>query len=199
MKRILIILILLLSVSLSAMVFDFSLSFRTPKEEVKTIDYEIATRCSFDSLLSVEVEFERDTGKYYRSAEFFVWQYWKFLQLSGKYINIEEENLEVASVDLRLKYKTLSVGVAETWDMHPEIMLVFGKDTRKTFGIPYLIPIEFMMITNFYTNDFSKFNNETELQLSGAVSSIVNIYIRYKQRYYSSFNFSIKIGIGIKI
>ena len=83
--------------------------------------------------------------------------------------------------------------------MHPELMLVFGKDTRKTFGIPYLIPIEFMVITNFYTNNFSNFNNETELQLSGAVSSIISIYVRHKERYFDKWNWSTKIGIGIKI
>ena len=199
MKTLLIILILLFTFCLSAVTFDLTLSLRSPKDPDNSVDFEIGGRCTIDSLLSLETSFERDNGENFTDFEIFMWQYWKFLQLSGKYINIQEDSLTVASVDLRVKYKTLSLGVAETWDLHPELMLVFGKDTRHKLGIPYLIPIEFRLTTNFYTNDFQEFNNETEMQFSGAVSSIVSVYVRYKCRYYDEYNFQFKIGLGIKL
>ena len=194
-----IIIILLLTTCLSAMTFDLSLSLRSPNDASNDIDYEISARTTIDSLLSLESTVERDNGENYKSLEAFMWRYWKFLQLSGKYINVQEDNLEVASVDLRCRYKTLSLGVANVWDLHPELNIVFGKDTRHKLGIPYLIPIEFRMITNFYTNDFKQFNNETEMQFNGAVSSIVSIYLRYKARYYDEYNFQIKVGLSLKI
>ena len=199
MKQIIIILIILVAVGLNAVTFDLSMAMRTPKTDSTTVDYELSGRCSIDSLLSVEIEFERQDGEYYNNYELFAWQYYKFLQFSGKYIDIQEDDIKIISVDMRLKYKTHSIGVAEVWNLHPQINLVFGEDIHWKFGIPYLIPIEFRAVTNFYTNDFINYNNETEIQFNGSVSSIVKIYLRFKERYYDDFNFSIKIGIGITL
>jgi hypothetical protein len=198
-KIILFFLLILISIGLSAVTFDLSLAMRTPKIDSLAIDYEIGLRCTIDSLLSAEIEIERDTGEYYHNTELFVWQYWKFLQFSGKYIDIQEDDLKVISADIRIKHKTHSLGIAEVWDLHPEINLVVGEDIKWTFGIPYLCPIEFRAVTNFFTNDFKKYNNTTEIQFNGSISSIVSIYFRLKERYYDKFNFSAKIGIGIKL
>ena len=195
----LLIILLFIPIILSAVTFDLSLSLRTPKEDSLAVDYELSMRTTLDSLLSAEIDIERQSGEYYRNVEIFGWQYWKFLQLSGKYIDLQEDDLMVCSVDLRLKYKTHSIGIAESWDLHPETMLVIGEDIKWKFGIPYLIPIEFRAISNLYTNNFRDYNNETEIQFSGSVSSIISIYVRYKQRYYDKLNFQFKIGIGIKL
>jgi len=184
---------------LNAVTFDLSLAFRTPKEDSLAVDYELATRCTFDSLFSAEVQIERQNGEYYKNIEVFAWQYYKFLQLSGKYIDLQEDDIKVYSVDLRVKYKTHSAGIAESWDLHPETMIVIGEDIKWKIGIPYLIPIEFRAISNLYTSNFRDYNNETEIQFNGSVSSIVSIYLRYKQRYYDKLNFQFKIGIGIKL
>ena len=199
MKKLIIFIFIFVAFGLSAVTFDLSLAFRTPKEDSLAVDYELSMRTTLDSLLSAEIDIERQGGEYYRNVEIFGWQYWKFLQLSGKYIDLQEDDLKVCSVDLRVKYKTHSIGIAESWDLHPETMLVIGEDIKWKFGIPYLIPIEFRAISNLYTNNFRDYNNETEIQFSGSVSSIISIYVRYKQRYYDKLNFQFKIGIGIKI
>lgn len=199
MKKIIIFLFILITFSLSAIEFDLSLALRTPKQDSLSIDYEFSIRGQLDSLVSVEVEFERQGGDDYRNIELFAFQYYKFLQLSGKYINIQEDDLIVCSVDLRYKYRSHSIGIAEVWDLHPTTNLVVGEDINWKFGIPYLCPVEFQSITNFYTNNFIKYQNETEIRFSGALSSIINIYLRYKQRYYDQWNWSFKIGIGIKL
>lgn len=189
----------LIFTSLSSITLGTSLSIRTPKDDSKPIDFEVESLLGIDSLFALEVEFERQDGKYYRNLELFAWQYWKCLQFSGKYIDIQEDELNNISVDARYKNGTHSIGIAQTWDLRPETMLVAGEDIRWNFGIPYLIPIEFRAITNFYTSDFRKFNNETEVMFVGKLSSVLNIYYRYKSRYYDDYNFSMKTGIEVKL
>ena len=185
--------------SLNSLTLGTSFSIRTPKNDSKPIDYEFGTNIEIDSLMSLDVEYERQNGKYYRNLELFTWDYWKCLQFSGKYIDIQEDDLKNISVDVRYRYLSHSLGLAQTWDLRPKTMFVAGEDIRWKFGIPFLCPVEFMGITNFYTSNFAKFNNETEIRFTGKLSSILSVYFRNKVRYYDDYNFSMKIGIEIEI
>ena len=109
---------------LFSLLLETSLSIRTPKEDSVLVDYEISFRIIRDSLLSIELERERDSGINYTNIEIFTWQYWKFLQLSGKYIYIQEDDLTVCSVDLRYKYGSHSIGIAEVWDLQQTTNIV---------------------------------------------------------------------------
>jgi len=191
--------IIIASSTLNCLTLGSSLSMRSPKDDSKPLDYEICLNTRMDSLLSLDVEFERQDGKEYRNIELFTWYYWKLLQVSGKYINIEEDELENISVDTRLRWKSYSAGIAEVWDISPKTMLVFGKDIRYNFRFIGIVNTEFRLMTNFYTNNFVIFNNETEALFKTKLLTWVWATMRYKSRYYDSYKFSVKLGIELEI
>jgi diaminopimelate decarboxylase len=84
-------------------------------------------------------------------------------------------------------------------------MLVFGKTIRFSSDIKSgseildfltnsIQKIEFDSITNFYTADFQKFYNETEIKFRLKIGVRVYIFYRYKSRYYDDYIFSTDLG-----
>lgn len=195
----LILIFLLTNISLMAFNIGTELSIRSPKTTSEPLDYEFSVLSHSDSLYLLEVEFERQDGVDYRNLEAFLWRRYKFLGFTGKYINIQEDDLEIVSVDMTVKYKSHGLGLAEVWNMHPSINVVWTEDIRKSFGIPYLFPVDFMCLSNTYTNDFKEFNNELEIRFTSKLSSVISIYMRYKQRWYDEWNFSGKVGIELNL
>jgi len=205
-KILVVILFLFVSYNLYSMTFGTSILLRSPKDESKPIDYRAETYTKIDSILSISVEQERQDGDTYKNVEIFAWQYWKSFQLSGKYISIEEDSLKNISIDVRYKYKSYSAGIAQTWDLHPIPMLVFGKtirfstDVNSDSGILNVLlnsvqKVELTSITNFYTADFQNFLNETEIKFKLKVGVRIYIVYTYKSRYYDDYIFSTKLGL----
>lgn len=198
-KVILTIILICIGFNLSGLTIGTDFLIRTPNDDANALDYKIGVMGHIDSLVLLEVEFERIDNIRYNATELFLWQYYKFIQVSGKYINISRYNLHIIGFDIRFKHGTHSIGLSEMWDLHPEMMLVVGEDIKVDGGIPYLIPINFRAISNVYTNDFRKFNSEIEVVFSMSASSVIDIYLRFKQRFYDHWDFSTKIGISIKL
>ena len=205
-KILIIMLFLFMSYNLYSMTLGTSILLRSPKNKLKPIDYKMETYTKIDSILSISVEQERQDGDTYKNVELFAWQYWKNFQLSGKYISIEEDSLKNISIDVRYRYKSYSAGIAQTWDLHPIPMLVFGKtirfstDVNSGLGILDFITnsvqkIELVSITNFYTADFQNFLNETEVTFKLKVGVRIYIVYAYKSRYYDNYIFSTKLGL----
>ena len=170
----------------------------------------IAGYTKIDSVLYITTERERQNGDTYRNVELFAWQYWKSFQLSGKYISIEEDSLRNISIDIRYRYKSYSAGIAQTWDLQPTPMFVFGKtirfstDVKSGSGALDFITnsiqrIELNSITNFYTADFQNFVNETEITFRLKIGVRVYIFYTYKSRYYDDYIFSSKIGLEFEL
>jgi hypothetical protein len=100
--------------NLSSIGFGSYISLKSPKDDTKPIDYKIGTYTEIDSILSINVDQERQDGEIYKNTEIFFWQYYRMIQFSGKYISIEEDNLKNISIDLRYRYKSYSAGIAQT-------------------------------------------------------------------------------------
>lgn len=182
-----------------ASAFGGSISLRSPKDESEPLDYEFSINTHLDSLMLSELSYERQNGKYYRNVDVLVWKQYKNISVGGSYADIEEDSIKRISVDMRYVYSVFSIGIANVWNMKPAQDLVIGYKKTAKLGIPYFVPINLFIFSDTYTHDFKEVDNHTEVKLSAKISSIVSAYIKYKQRYYSKWNFQTKLGIEINI
>jgi hypothetical protein len=192
-------LILLIVSCASAFTIGSSLSIRTPKNDFEAVDYEFSINTHLDSLMLSEVTYERQNGKCYHGVDVLLWRTYKYLKFSGSYADIQEDDINRISIDGRYSYPPFSIGVANVWSLHPTQELVFGIRYENKFGIPYIFPVKVFFISDSYTADFKTISNHAELKVSAKLSSILSGYIKYKQRYYSKWNFQTKIGIEVEL
>ena len=178
--------------------FKTAVSIRNPKEDNQPADYQVSAEFFKRNTANIEIEFERENGEQYRNLLIDLQKQWKFIRIAGKRVYNQSADANIYQLDLRVSYVGFTAGIAEVWDLHPSVAFVAGTKYTKQIGLPGVTDFQLDSKSDVISKDFKQWHHETTITISGAVTSIVSIYAKFREQYYSKFDWQFKCGLIIR-
>jgi hypothetical protein len=178
--------------------FKAGMSLRNPREDGPA-DYLVSLEYFARDAITAEVEFERENGQQFQNLFIELQRQWKFVRVAGKRVYNLSANADIYQIDLRAEHSGFSVGVANTWDMRPHVAFVAGTSHTKQVGLVGIADIQIDSMADSITRDFENWNHEASLTVSAALTSVCSAFVKFREQYYSKFDWQIKCGLSFRL
>ena len=179
---------------LLATIIGLSFSVRTPNDDTKPLDYEIAVKSAKEAgnfQYFVKRDWERELGEQYIDTQFEVTQKLKPYYVGIKYIDKQSKDYKYRQARIGLSSDILDGGIAITGDGSTMANMTFKKILKKdTFE--YKIYIDF-------SSDLATEIWEIKSEARKYLSKRTHVYGSFNKEFYNGFvDEQYKVGLGVK-
>jgi len=179
--------------------FKTAISIRNPKEDNQPADYQVSAEFFKRNTAEIEIEFERENGEQYQNLLIDLQKQWKFIRIAGKRVYNQSADANIYQLDLRVSHVGFTAGIAEVWDLHPSVAFVAGTKYTKQIGLPGVTDFQLDSKSDVISRDFKQWQHESTVTVSGALTSIVSAYVKFREQYYSKFDWQVKVGLSFRL
>ena len=178
---------------LLATIIGLSFSVRTPNDDTKPLDYEIAVKSAKEQgnfQYFVKRDWERELGEEYVDTQFEVTQKLKPYYIGAKYIDKQSKDYKYSQIRMGISQDILDAGLAVTGEgtmVNATFKKILKEDTFE-----YKIYIDFS--TNLVTEIW-----EIKSEARKYLTKKTHVYASFNKEFYNGFvDEQYKIGLGVK-
>ena len=178
---------------LLATIIGLSFSVRTPNDDTKPLDYEIAVKSAKEAgkfQYFVKRDWERELGEEYVDTQFEVTQKLKPYYIGAKYIDKQSKDYKYSQIRMGISQDILDAGLAVT-EEGTMVNATFKKILKEdTFEYKIYIDFSTDLVTEIW---------EIKSEARKYLTKKTHVYASFNKEFYNGFvDEQYKIGLGVK-